>query len=286
MEKLKGRIVSYLSSSKKCESTTLNEVWEDPGIVVESYADLVAKIARLSFYNPEWVLFFRGQARDFVNKNGTSLRPQIFRAEQGQYLVSPPVLRKRYEKLQRADDMLREMYTYVGKKRIVRHQILRWAILQHYEVCPTPLLDITQSLRVAVTFATCEAENDFAYVYVLAVPQVTGSISTSTEHSLQIIRLSSICPPAARRPHFQEAYLMGMFPPIDSPRQKKEVPIGEVDCSRRLLCKFRVPGSGLSDKGKFGEIPYAALMPVKGDLLLDLCNSIKREIKTRYIINS
>jgi hypothetical protein len=79
-----------------------------------------------------------------------------------------------------------------------------WAILQHYEVCDTPLLDVTNSLRVAASFATNNPAAEGPVLYVLGVPSLSGSITASSEQGLQIIRLSSICPPEARRPYFQE----------------------------------------------------------------------------------
>ncbi len=40
--------------------------------------------------------------------------------------------------------------------------MLRWAILQHYEVCRTPLLDVTQS--IAASFASM-VNGDERYVF-------------------------------------------------------------------------------------------------------------------------
>ena len=39
-----------------------------------------------------------------------------------------------------------------GISQMKRFPELSWAVLQHYEICPTPVLDVTQSLRVAASF--------------------------------------------------------------------------------------------------------------------------------------
>jgi hypothetical protein len=66
--------------------------------------------------------------------------------------------------------------------------------LQHYEVCGTPLLDVTHSLRVAASFATNDAvKGHNPTLYVLVVPALSGSVSASSDQGLQTIRLSSIC---------------------------------------------------------------------------------------------
>jgi hypothetical protein len=52
-------------------------------------------------------------------------------------------------------------------------------MLQHYEVCPTPLLDVTHSLRVAASFATEDATDNHAVLYVIAVPQISGAITAT-----------------------------------------------------------------------------------------------------------
>lgn len=278
MRRLKGELCSFLDASQSCPVTNLEAIRKDPGQIVETYAALVEKVAALAFYNPEWVLFFRGQAKDYIDEFGSTLRPRIFRSNSSAKNMDGRVLSNRFAKLEQADELLRTQFALGGKERIKRHQILRWAILQHYEVCDTPLLDVTHSLRVAVAFALQHCATEFAYVHVLALPQITGSISTSSEHAIQLVRLNSICPPTARRPFFQEGYLMGTFPLLDLPKHQAEYAVHEADCARRLICKFRLPAKGLADIDQYGSVPYAALFPDSGDSLLDLCNEIKQEI--------
>jgi hypothetical protein len=127
----------------------------------------------------------------------------------------------------------------LGVDRIKRYRILRWTILQHYEVCPTPLLDVTQSLRNAASFASHDNSGGSAYVFVLGVPNLSGAVTSSSEAGLQIMRLSSACPPDAVRPHFQEGYLLGEYPEMDDYGQNTQYSFDEMDFGRRLLAKFR-----------------------------------------------
>jgi hypothetical protein len=116
------------------------------------------------------------------------------------------VLRRRFDLLARAERELVRRYVdhgFLGRENLMRQQILRWSILQHYEVCRTPLLDVTHSLRIAASFAS-DGAGDEAFIFVLGVPNLSGAVTASAEAGLQIVRLSSVCPPAAVRPHIQE----------------------------------------------------------------------------------
>ena len=161
-------------------------------------------------FSNEFVLFFRGQGGDHRNKaKKTSLKPGLFRSEPGK--VTAPtmdIIRQRYRRLARAEEQLAKIYErekFIGRERIKRYRILRWAVLQHYEVCATPLLDVSHSLRIAASFATPFGTRE-SFVHVIALPNLAGSVTASSEEGIQIIRLSSICPPQALRPHFQEGY--------------------------------------------------------------------------------
>ena len=87
----------------------------------------------------------------------------------------------------------------------------------------------------------------------------------SSEHDLQIIRLTSICPPDALRPHFQEAYVLTEYPTVNTSEQKEAYRRGEFDFARRLLCKFVIPASGFWSSD-FQPIPESALFPDKSRL--------------------
>ena len=151
-----------------------------------------------------------------------------------------------------------------------RHRILRWAILQHYEVCPTPLLDVTHSLRIAASFASLVPGKKAklakeAYVYALGVPNLSGAITASTEAGLQILRLSSVCPPQAVRPHIQEGYLLGEYPEIAGYRDKARYQPYEVDFGLRLVAKFVFEPASFWKDRNFPRVLQSALYPSAND---------------------
>ena len=229
-------IWSLRDGATKAEQSKYGKVRKGLGHRVESFLELAQKVAELQFRNRDHVLLFWGQAKDHKNvEDNTTLKPTLFRPE-----PTPPVLIQRFRDLKRAENLLVESYEqqrqFIGSDRLKRHQILRWSILQHYEVCPTPLLDVTHSLRIAASFASSDVNHE-AFIFVLGVPNLSGAITASAEAGLQIVRLSSVCPPAALRPHIQEGYLLGEYPEMPSYEQKSLYPQYEIDFGRRLVAQ-------------------------------------------------
>jgi hypothetical protein len=163
----------------------------------------------------------------------------------------------------------------LGLERVTRLRIVRWSILQHYEVCGTPLLDVTHSLRIAASFASHEAVDE-AFIFVVGVPSLGGGISASAEAGLQTVRLSSVCPPDALRPHLQEGYLLGEYPDIAAIDQKQLYHHHEVDFGRRLVAKFRFDPHTFWKSVAFPLVSKTALYPApKNDPLHAVANNIK-----------
>jgi FRG domain-containing protein len=248
-----------------------NRIREGPGHTVTNYLDLATKIAELQFRNWGHVLLFRGQPRDHKDDQGrTKLRPSIFRADH------PPgqqMLTERFERLALAGQRLVERYVLnpalndrVENDRLKRQRILRWSILQHYKICDTPLLDVTQSIRIAASFASHRA-NVEAFVFVLGVPNLSGAVTVSAEAGIQIIRLASVCPPCAVRPHLQEGYLLGEYPEIDAYEQKAQYVLKEIDFGRRLIAKFRFNPATFWESVKFPLVMEEDLYPSPDPLL-------------------
>lgn len=273
MKQIKGDVSTFLDRRQKIKSSTVREIREDRGYFVSNYKELIERIAELSFKNPEYVLFFRGQKADYRDDIGrTTLYPSIFRGNNYDYVG---VLRPRFEQLKQAEELLIRFYQepLEGIKDIRVYEILRWAIIQHYDVRYTPLLDITHSVRVACSFAHCDNDNDEVFVYVLGMPQISGSVTASSEQKIQIIRLLSVCPPNAKRPYYQEGYLAGEFPTIGY-IEKGEYSREEMDFGRRLICKFRLPKKELFWDDDFPTIPNSYLYPIE-DELLEITNRIR-----------
>ncbi|MGH8092687.1 MAG: FRG domain-containing protein [Chthoniobacterales bacterium] len=251
---------------------------------VASYLDLAKKVAELQFKNRDYVLLFRGQRHDIRNlQKFTTLKPSLFRPRSGSRRnPDQEILTNRFDRLRAAERVLLQRYkgaALLGIERLERYQILRWAILQHYEVCATPLLDVTQSLRVAASFASLGA-NEEAFIFVIGVPNISGAITASAEAGLQVIRLSSVCPPAALRPHLQEGYLLGEYPEMSGYDQKELYKHFEIDFGRRLVTKFRFdPDKFWKHSGSFPAVARRALYPSESsDPLYSICLGVKSAI--------
>jgi hypothetical protein len=269
---------SWLDGADKAEPTSNTRVRKDRGYLVANYLDLARKIAELQYRNRDYVLMFRGQAADHKNRqSNTSLRPSMFRPSALSSDSSD--IQFRYDRLRLAEDLLMQRYSHMGQDRIKRYQLIRWAILQHYEVCDTPLLDVTSSIRIAASFASLSNSPE-AFIYAIGLPNVSGAITASAEASVTILRLSSVCPPEAVRPHIQEGYLLGEYPEISSWNQKRQYENYETDFGLRLIAKFRFKPAHfwLADRD-FPQITRSALYPASGnDPLLPLMEEIKRSI--------
>ena len=140
-------------------------------------------------------------------------------------------------------------------------------MIQHYEIHPTPLIDLTQSLRVAATFALRKAH--CGYVYVLGLPHPQGSISHFIDQDMVLIKLQNVCPPSALRPHYQEGYLVGKMP-ITKSKQ------GADNLARRLVGKYYLNNSDghFWDAG-FSAIDEEALFPISDPFKEELVGFFK-----------
>ena len=272
---------SYLSRKPAIQIVDNTKVRADAGLPVGSYAELAERVAELSFRNPDCVLFYRGQSRDHRNvRRNTSVKAGIFRPDAKGKKPDSAEMQRRYTKLAAAESGLLAAYAargLSGGERVGRYRVLRWAILQHYEVCPTPLLDVTHSLRVAASFAS-QAGTETAFLYVLGVPNLAGAITASSEEGLQILRLSSICPSIALRPHFQEGYLLGEYPELASLDQQSLYGAYEMDFGLRLLAKFCLSPAKFWQDPHFPMVPAAALYPNDRDEFFQVASEIKRSL--------
>ncbi|WGS22000.1 MULTISPECIES: FRG domain-containing protein [unclassified Bradyrhizobium] len=280
METIGSQKIWSFFDRKGCQVAKNSAVREGPGHRVGSYLELATKIAELQFLNRDHVLMFRGQGADHRNvKGNSSLKPTLFRGGRGN--PDRATLVTRFEALQRAGQLLVGDYTrakLLGLERLKRHHLLRWSILQHYEVCATPLLDVTHSIRIAASFASL-AGTDTAFLYVLGVPNVSGAITASAEAGIQIVRLSSVCPPSAVRPHIQEGYLLGEYPDVMGYEQKENYFAYEMDFGRRLVAKFSFSPAAFWKSDNFPQVARSALYPSeRSDPLYRLALGVKKQL--------
>ncbi len=243
------------------------------GFPVNSFRALVEITAALAYLNKDYLLFYRGQSVDHKSKSEKStFYPSIYR---GDYLAKREI-EHRFDILSEASHKLLELLAQEkidGTPELRRKKYIQWSILQHYEVCGTPLLDFTQSLRVACSFAQTKNNESEAYIYVFGMPYITNRISMNSEHDLVNIRLLSICPPEALRPYFQEGYLIGTTD-IEHEYESKS----ELDFNRRLIAKFRIPNNKRFWGVNFNSIPESALYPKK-DRFEKICNEIRLDVR-------
>lgn len=271
----KTNVFAYFDEAKKIRAATNSEIRAGSGHPVSSYLELAKKVADLQFHNREHVLLFRGQASDFKNRlRNTTLKPGVLRSDTN-HPLNPPgsdELGLRFQRLKHFERRLVDIFEHkkvLGRQRVARHRILRWSILQHYEICGTPLLDVSQSIRVAASFASM-GEAPTAFFYVLAVPNISGVISASAEAGLQTVKLAGICPPNAVRPYIQEGFLLGEYPEMPDFDQKQHYKHYEIDFGRRLIAKFRLDLRSFWADPNFPKVERGALYPDARDPLFKL----------------
>lgn len=238
---------------------------------VSSFSDLVKIVAELSYLNRDNLLFFRGQSRDHRNKAGAStLYPSLYRKT----VISKAKLEYDFALLKEISALLVEEtkgYDRRAADEIRRKQYIQWSLIQHYEVYETPLLDVTQSLRVACSFAQGEQDSAEAFVYALALPYMPNGISINSEQEIINIRLLSACPALALRPYFQEGFLVGTADITDNYDDKNEL-----DFNRRLIAKFAIPNGPGFWNGNLDRIPKELLfLDEERDSMYRICASIR-----------
>lgn len=199
----------------KQPASTIREREASP---VHSFRELVRITSFLNVMNKNLTLLFRGQSDDF------SLLPALERDHwdipERSCRVDLRNDRAYYwRKLRDVEQAVRDVLMTERMPRwrpFVNQPAARWAVIQHYEIWPTPLLDFTSSLRVAASFAL-EGERKNAFLYVVGVKNVRSDLMTLDDigaeaNSTLAVRLNAVCPPNAQRPHLQEGILIGRHP--------------------------------------------------------------------------
>jgi len=280
------RILTFSEGSDRINALSCGAIRKRGAHQVRNFMDLATKVAELQFRNRDFFLMFRGQRGDYRNRSGrTSLKSSLMRATDSAGMATESTIERRFTKLAAAEQALVAEYrrqALLGRERLERQRILRWSILQHYEICKTPLLDVTQSLRIAASFASHNAGPQ-AYLMVLGIPRVSGAVTASAEAGLQVVCLASVCPPTAVRPHIQEGYLLGEYPEFSSAEQKLYHSHTEMDFGRRLIAKFCFEPDRFWDKhGNFPRVEEDALYPgASQDPMCMLAEAVKSAIADR-----
>lgn len=208
-------------------------IFSEP-MYVESFQKLMEICSSIAFFNHEHIILFRGQSLDT-----DKILPRIYRNFSGDSFE----IRKSQleEKSQKLIEVLRVRRKRFHGTYLMEFPFFKWAILQHYECCDTPLLDITQSLHIACSFAQSAAlkydrNSTECFVYALAFPWPQDHFSRKEDMGL--IRLLNYCPPKAKRPYFQQAYIASPF--ISEEDINNSSP-KDCDFSPRIVAKFSIP---------------------------------------------
>jgi hypothetical protein len=233
----KGGLKSTLQSSR--------EVDADRPLAAGSYTELVDIVSFLSIMNKRHTLYFRGQASNWP------LRPTAFRpiwtslsGTRHSIPNDPAVLQEIWDHLNGPiSSIVLSACDGLPMPRPATLRMFReavWAVAQHYELSPTPLIDITPSLRVAASFALWGGQPS-GYLYVAALPPSTNSVTFDADQHVVLARLQAVCPPVAKRPHYQDGFLVGRFPFMSpNPNQIDKDPANVSDLARRLVARIEL----------------------------------------------
>lgn len=261
--------VDDLADTQSSHKEANNSPWP-----VKSFRELTENVAFLSSMNKRMVLYFRGQS------NPDDPFPSLFREKwmcfdsDLRLSITDQSRKDFWDALEEIGQIVYEISKNIGLPRwrgIRDVREAKWAIIQHYGLWPTPLIDITNSLRIAASFALNFKMKDnpdrYGYVFVVGLPNLTGSISFDIDQNLILARLQGVCPPIAKRPHYQDAYLVGRFPLISYRDFDSASKIRKSNLTRRLIAKFELFDDGSFWDDDFPIVSKSAVFPPDDPLL-------------------
>lgn len=252
-----GKPQKQLKNREKSGYFSVTEIRKSKGYKVSYFDELISLVAELGYRNHRYNLLFRGQCDDYKDKyRKTIVYPSLFRPLNKR--LTKKVIKGRYDKLNKGIDALFKAREKIGVHSILKnHREYYIALIQHYRLLETPMIDLTQSLLIAVSFALQEKQK--GYLYVFGMPHPNGSISHFIDDNLVLVKLQNVCPPEAKRPHAQEGYLVGRLP------TSKTKEAGD-NLARRLIGKYFLDNTNNTFwKCGFKKIPKNVLCPSKDD---------------------
>ena len=245
---------------------------------VKSFSELLHAVAFLGSMNKRLTLFYRGQAKDL------DPLPVLFRdswwcsQSKRSFNLTWKNREGYWNELSKIGSLVFEICHKLGVPRwrgLKDIREVQWSVIQHYGLWPTPLIDLTSSLRVAASFALSlklgNPNNPNAgFLYVLGMPYSTGSISYSVDENIVLARLQSACPPIAKRPHYQEGFLVGRFPLYFPDKEAGD----KSRLKRRLVAKFALHDEGSFWNDNFPLVKEDALLPTDDALIDELSKKL------------
>jgi hypothetical protein len=259
---------------------TVNRVRASDGFSVTSFRQLMDEVANVTISNKSFEMYYRGQVIDYKNNQAkfyksnipksiifpSICRPEINEKGNPKYSIKRTQIINRYDELSKMIDLVRGRKSYFDE--------YYYSLFQHYEILPTPLIDITQSLRVATSFALRNSKKGFVYVFGLPYPN--QSISYFSDLGIVLIKLQNVVPVKAIRPRYQEGFLVGKYP-IRPTKTKGD------NLANRMVAKFVVDNTD----GKFWDkyfqpMPNEILYPDNDEVEISL-KKLKLEFENKYI---
>ena len=224
-----------------------------------TFGRLQDMVAFLGYHNPGLEIFVRGQKKDYQHSDGSSaIKATLYRSsDQQDFLTKIAELESKENQL---IDCLNNESNFPGQTSLLLHSEARQALLQHYQICPTPFLDITRNTRVAATFATDGiTSDDSPCIYVFGLPYAHGNITKTYTENMTILNLRNTLGYYAKRPHEQEGYLMGSL------YDWKDFSNSDYhEGKQRLICKIKLtidPEKPEKFWGRYSAYPMDILMP-------------------------
>jgi hypothetical protein len=247
---------------------TVNKVRASKGFPVKTFRQLVDEVANVTLSNKSYEMYYRGQTKDYKNNQAkfykdrtpkTTILPTICRPERKEgggikYSIRKKTVQERYRDLAKMIELMEGNSGYMNEHY--------YSLFQHYDILPTPFIDITQSLRVAASFALQKSHT--GYVYVFGLPYPNQSISYYTDLGIILIKLQNVVDVSAKRPRYQEGYLVGKFP-------IKPTKTNGDDLANRMVAKFLVDNSN----GKFWDKYF---QPMPEEVLYPEQDETKKEL--------
>lgn len=258
---------------------TVNRVRASEGYPVKNFRQLMDEVAYVTLSNKNYEMYYRGQSVDYKNNQSvfykeripkTIIYPSICRPERNEdgklkHSIRKLEIAKRYEELSKMIELVRGRRSYYNE--------YYYSLFQHYDILPTPLIDITQSLRVAATFALQKSTK--GYVYVFGLPYPNQSISYYSDLGIVLIKLQNVVSAKALRPRYQEGYLVGKYP-------FRPTKTNADDLANRMVAKFLVDNTdGLFWDKYFQPMPQEVLFPENDEVEKELAN-VKAKFREKY----
>lgn len=246
LEKIVGLDLSEIRDCNKLQAKSYK---------VDCFTQLVYLVSLLRVHNKKFFILYRGESKQHFNNDVLSFLPGIYRDEK-KYNDNLQFLKEKTKELLK----LEELKQIHSNKTIIAH-----SLLQHYEITPTPYLDLTQSLRVAYSIALDDVHKknrETIYLYLFAVPFPNRYITR--RDNILLVNLMSTCPPNAFRPHLQEGFVIKY-------NEAKH------DFNQHLIAEIRINKTDLENPKKFLLIGSASTLNNYHDIFKNCIEDLKQD---------